>query len=259
MMTNTVEQNKNTESCLVQLDSKGEIQWISLNPYPIKWNAAQIYELLREKDTILTYKQAIIKTWKLLKYLLALIFYLFLLGIALIITIWGIGYNLGVEFRKWLESAGEYQLNLISLDSVDALPKKEKNLVIVAKIKKSSDDAAESDDFYHVRIFNRNGNKIIDKGEGKFLANQALIEQLDEALGNEIDQQKQEQLILDIFKNLGIGYTGRQTGEFFEILLLPIQKLVAWANHYVETHLPGWKLSNCKCFETPEKKEEIKH
>ncbi len=246
MMTNTAEKNKNTESCLIQLDSKGEIQWLSLNPNPIRWNAARISELLTEKDTILTYKQAIIKTLILLKYLVALVFYLFLLGVALIITILGIGYNSIVKLLKWLDSAGEYKLKVLSANSLNDLVKKEKNLVIVAKIKKSDDDTDESNHFYHVRIFNRNGSKIIDKGEGEFSPSQDLVEKLEMALANdilekEVDPQKQGQLILDIFKNLGIGYTGRQTGEFFEFISSPIRKLAKWAEKYVEEHLPIWQ------------------
>ena len=243
----TVEQKQNTQSSLVQLNSKGDIKWISLNPNPIQFSATQLWESLTEKDTAVTYKQAIIKTWKLLKYLLALLFFVFLLAVALIISFWGIGFNLGGQLHKWLDNAGEYDLNLMSLDSADDLPNEGKNLVIAAKI----------GDSYHVLIFDRTGNKVIDKGEGEFLANPTLTWQLDGALeldSSTIDKQIKDKLILEIIKSSGIGYTGRQPAEFFSyFLLLPIQKIVKWANKHLEKYLPGWKPLNCKFFETEEK------
>ena len=158
MNTSTTKQNQKTQSSLVQLDSKGEIQWISLHPNPIQWSATELWESLTEKDTAVTYKQAIIKTFKLLKYLLVLILLVFLLGVALIISFWGIGFNLGGQFQKWLDNGGEGR--------------------------------------------------------------------------------QPEELVKELLK----------------ILLLPIQKIMEWANKYVEKYLPGWKPLDCKFFETTEEK-----
>ena len=245
MSTTTAEQKNTTQSCVVKLDSKGDLQVVSLNLNPIQWYAAELWETLSERDTAVTYKQAIVKTLKLLAYLLALLFFVFLFLAALIISIWGIGFNLGVQFQEWLESAGEYNLNLIPLDSdvgsADALPNEGKNWVIAAKI----------DDNYHVRIFDRYGNKIYDKGGGEFLPDAALAPQLEAALVSPpTDKQTKDNLILGILKSAGLGYTGRQSGEFFDslshLLFGPIQAIVKWANQYVEKYLPGWKPSNSK-------------
>lgn len=74
---------------------------------PIQIYAAELWNALSERDTAITYKQALTKTWKLLKYLLALLFFMFLLGIAVIISIWGIGFNLGASLQKWLDNGGQ--------------------------------------------------------------------------------------------------------------------------------------------------------
>jgi hypothetical protein len=103
MSITTPGQSKNNQSSLVQLDSKGDIQWVSHGPTPIQLYAAALWEALSEKDTAITYKQALIKTWVLFKYLLALVFFSFLFVIAFIISIWGIGFNLGKQFRQWLD------------------------------------------------------------------------------------------------------------------------------------------------------------
>jgi hypothetical protein len=153
MSTLTTEQKQSSQSCLVQLDSKGNIQWVSLNPNPIQVYATDLWESLSEKDTAVTYKQAILKTWRLLKILLILFASVFLLVVAAIISIWGIGFNLGAQFQKWLDNNGQ----------------------------------------------------------------------------------------------------GRQPEEFLKellnILLLPIQKIVEWANKYVQQYL-GWDTSACNFFDS---------
>lgn len=105
----TTEQKQPTQSCLVQLDSKGNIQCISLDPNSIQLYATELWESLSEKDTAVTYKQAILKTWRLLKILLILLASVFLLVVAAIISIWGIGFNLGVQFQQWLDNDGQAQ------------------------------------------------------------------------------------------------------------------------------------------------------
>jgi hypothetical protein len=159
MNKTTTEQNKDGQSCLVQLDYKGNIQWISLNPNPIQLYATELWETLSEKETAITYKQALVKTWNLLKYLLALLLSIFLLTVALIVSIWGIGFNLGEQFQQWLDNGGQ----------------------------------------------------------------------------------------------------GRTPEEFvtklLKIIVFPIQKIVEWANKYVEKYLPEWNPSNCKFFESTEEKK----
>ena len=83
----------------------------------------------------------------------------------------------------------EYELNLMSLDSADALPTQGKSLVLVARI----------EDFYHARIFDWTGKKVIDKGKDEFLPNEMLIQQLEEALRSQsIDDQIKSELIQKI-------------------------------------------------------------
>ncbi|MGK7897258.1 MAG: hypothetical protein AB4372_27480 [Xenococcus sp. (in: cyanobacteria)] len=85
----------------------------------------------------------------------------------------------------------EYDLNLISLKSTDALSQTEKNLVIVAKI----------GDSYHARIFDMEGKIVVDK---QLQPDTTLKQELDTALANPaiIDQKKRE-LIRKITSSLG--------------------------------------------------------
>ncbi len=87
----------------------------------------------------------------------------------------------------------EYDLNLMSLDSADAIPTEGNGLVIVAKI----------GNFYHVRIFDRTGNKVIDKGNGEFLPDEMFVQQLEVGLSNQpIDNQTKNDLIQKITSSL---------------------------------------------------------
>ena len=89
----------------------------------------------------------------------------------------------------------EYHLNLMAVDNVDALPTAGTRLVIVAKIT----------DYYHVRIFDGNGNRVIDKGETEFLPNATLVQQLDAALSSQsIDYPTKSELIQKIASSLGL-------------------------------------------------------
>jgi hypothetical protein len=105
-------------------------------------------------------------------------------------------YDLQEEKRKETGKNGdskEYDLNLTSLDSADALPTEGKSLVIVAKI----------GDFYHVRIFDGTGNKVIDKGKGEFLPDERLVQQLEGGLSDRrIDDQTKNDLIQTITLSL---------------------------------------------------------
>ena len=64
----------------------------------------------------------------------------------------------GVLRRNLMFAVQKYDLHLMSLKRTDALPKAGESLVIIAKI----------EDFYHARIFDRTGNKVLDKGNGEF-------------------------------------------------------------------------------------------
>jgi hypothetical protein len=105
---------KTTDSKSISTQSTSNISgnegFLSVMPYvtnPIQIYTAELWNTLSERDTAITYKQALAKTWKLLRYLLALLFYMFLLGVAVIIATWGIGFNLGASLQKWLNNSGE--------------------------------------------------------------------------------------------------------------------------------------------------------
>ena len=89
-----------------------------------------------------------------------------------------------------------YNLQLMSPNSANALPIEGKSLVVVAKI----------DDVYHARIFDRNGNKVIDKGKGEFSPDATLVQELDAALSDQStdNQTKQSELIQRISLSLGL-------------------------------------------------------
>jgi hypothetical protein len=86
------------------------------------------------------------------------------------------------------QELGEYDLELKSLDGVEELPEEGKYLVIVAKI----------GSLYHVRIFDKTGQKI-DKGAGEFSPDERLAQQLDSALASQpIDKATKRLLIKQI-------------------------------------------------------------
>ncbi len=70
---------------------------------PVQREAIQLGETFSNKETAVVYQQAAEKTWKLFKQAIALFFHLFLLLIALIIWVWGISFECGFNFRKWIE------------------------------------------------------------------------------------------------------------------------------------------------------------
>lgn len=75
--------------------------YVQINP--VQEQATQLWETLSQQDTAVVYQQAVAKTWKLLKQAIALIVFLFVSLVALIFWIWGIGFQSGFHFRKWLE------------------------------------------------------------------------------------------------------------------------------------------------------------
>lgn len=88
----------------------------------------------------------------------------------------------------------DYSLVLKSLENVEDLPTEGiASRVIVAKIGGS----------YHVRIFGKTGNILIDRVKGGFLPDSILVQKLDAALSNQIDKQAEIELIREIISSLG--------------------------------------------------------
>lgn len=96
-MTNTtpVDTKTQAQSAIVQYQSTGEIVQFSADPTPIQIYSQALWETLSERETTVIYKQALGKTWMILKQAIALLFFLTLFAIALILSIWGIGFALG--------------------------------------------------------------------------------------------------------------------------------------------------------------------
>ncbi|MDJ0899955.1 MAG: hypothetical protein QNJ55_14210 [Xenococcus sp. MO_188.B8] len=127
---------------------------------------------------------------------------------------------------------GEYDLNLIPLDSADNLPQEGKSLVIVAKI----------DNFYHVRIFDRNEEKIIDKGKNEFLPDQKLVQQLEQAFSTQsINRQTKNELIRKITASL--DYTLEESFDWQDNpltgLMQQIEATISRSGWNIESPEPG--------------------
>jgi len=87
-----------------------------------------------------------------------------------------------------------YDLSLGSFDSAQSIPARGNQLVIAANIKGS----------YHVRIFDGNGARVIDKGPDAFSANKALEQRLNEALKKQpLNEKTKGELIQEITSSLG--------------------------------------------------------
>ncbi len=87
----------------------------------------------------------------------------------------------------------KYELVLTLAKSIADLPEKGKGLISLGKIR----------DSYHVRVFDLTGYKIIDKGNGEFLPDEALVQQLDDALSESVvDSQTEYDLIQKIIPYL---------------------------------------------------------
>jgi hypothetical protein len=91
------------------------------------------------------------------------------------------------EVFGWVQK--EYDLNLLSLPSADDLPTAGKGLVIVAKI----------GNFYHVRIFDWIEKRVADLGNGEFVPEEMLSQQLERVLDTQsIDNQTKSELVKKI-------------------------------------------------------------
>jgi hypothetical protein len=73
----------------------------------IQYQANVLWDNIFSKDTIQTYKQALVKTWNLLKETAILLLMLFLLIVVFVVWVWHIGFNSGREFRKWMVSPNQ--------------------------------------------------------------------------------------------------------------------------------------------------------
>lgn len=140
--------------------------------------------------------------------------------------------------QQWKSDQG-YDLTLLSLDSAETLPRVGQQLVVVANI----------DHAYHVRIFDRSGNQVVDQANESFLTDEILRQQLEAAFSNQAnnpannqatDSQAQRELTQRIISYLGhqpveavIEITDSQVyTEPFNISLGPGQRLqIRAANH----------------------------
>ncbi len=106
--------------------------------------------------------------------------------------------EIAVNEDEKLSWTDEYELNLISLGTVENLPNEEKSLVILAKIGTGNDIS------YHIRIFNKDGKKVVDKGKDEFAPDQMLKKELNEAFESQpIDRSTKSKLIQKITSSLG--------------------------------------------------------
>lgn len=96
-----VEKNQESQIKTINLSQCGELQW-SLPMNPIQFFASELWQTLSERDTAVTYKQFFAKTFKLLAQVFALLFFLILLVVAVVVWIWGIGFQFGRLLREWL-------------------------------------------------------------------------------------------------------------------------------------------------------------
>ena len=87
-----------------------------------------------------------------------------------------------------------YDLQLLSLDSVNGLPTEGKDLVVAAKIGGS----------YHARVFDRAGTRVIDQGQDESFPDELLVEQLESAFESpSINNQTERELVQKITSSLG--------------------------------------------------------
>lgn len=96
----------------------------------------------------------------------------------------------------------QYTLDLIVAERFTDLPSTGKRMVAIAQI----------GSLYHVRIFDANGNRVVDKGQGQFLPDKVLTAKLDstftaQAKGHPLSNSRG--LIQDVTSSLGHNLSGR--------------------------------------------------
>ena len=98
-----------------------------------------------------------------------------------------------ILLRPHLSGKG-YDLDLLSLNSSDDIPEEDQSQVIVARI----------DGSYHVRIFDEMATIIIDKGNGDFLPDEILLQDLDDAFDNQpLNNQTRSKLLQRVSASAG--------------------------------------------------------
>ena len=100
-------EKQNAYSSTLKMHRTSDLQW-GFKANPIPEYANELWQTLTAKDTAITYKQAGAKTWRLLQLTLGLIFFIFLLAVAVVLWFWGIGYNLGRSFRNWINTTSPH-------------------------------------------------------------------------------------------------------------------------------------------------------
>lgn len=108
-----VEKNQASQLPIVNLSQCEELQW-TLPTNPIQFFATELWQTLSERDTAVTYKQFFTKTFKLLAQAIALLFFLILLVVAVIIWLWGVGFQSGRLFREWLVTKQPTEVQILS-------------------------------------------------------------------------------------------------------------------------------------------------
>jgi hypothetical protein len=108
--------------------------------------------------------------------------------------------------------AVQYTLELISVARINDMPqqdekKSKKQLIIVAQIGEGQNPVLPP--IYHVRIFNKKGETIVDKGQGQFIPDSELTQQLQDAFANNANRGGDRELIQSITTNLGHNISGR--------------------------------------------------
>lgn len=114
MSTTAVDERSESRNSPIQLAFDRKSKTFS----PVKaaqYQVDQLWAVLREENTADAYQQAGVKTWKLVKHLVALLLYLWLLLLAIVIWIWGIGFQSGYYFRKWMSDKQPTSLEVVSL------------------------------------------------------------------------------------------------------------------------------------------------
>ncbi|MGD1858151.1 MAG: HEAT repeat domain-containing protein [Leptolyngbyaceae cyanobacterium] len=104
----------------------------------------------------------------------------------------------GINYRRL--RFPEYDLSLLTLNSVNNLPSEGHSLIVAAKI----------GNFYHIRIFDRAGNIVVDKGVDEFTPNPTLINELNTLISSRsiaIAPERKRELAQKITSNVGYIHT----------------------------------------------------
>jgi hypothetical protein len=103
MQAPMTDQNQESHSNLVSLPLYGVVGKDALQNNPVREQVMQLLAILSEEDTSVTCQQTASKTWRLFQQVAVLIFFLCTLFVALIFWLWGVGYQSGVYFRRWVD------------------------------------------------------------------------------------------------------------------------------------------------------------